>query len=342
MTIQARRETIAQLQNQRGSWVICYFTSTRDGMDVPMAMDVIRLFYEHLQTIPGGHAKKIDLVLHSNGGDGVVPWRLVTLLREYCDLLGVIVPHRAFSAATLTALGANEIVMHPLAMLGPIDPTTTGPFNPRDPSGQQPLGISVEDVAAYVALVKEDVGITHEDELVQAFNILAQQVHPLALGNVKRTTAQSRMLARKLLGLHMDRTADEHKIDKIVEALSSRLYYHGHPINRKEAKSDLELHVVEPDGEIETTIWSLYTQYEELMLLSQAFVQYQEFLAGNPNLNSGQTVTVTPQAATLACIETVGFTHRFVLNYEIAGARGPDMVVRTQLLRRSEGWEAEK
>lgn len=340
MTQEQRQTLIRRLQDQRDSRVICYLTSTRPNLEVSMAMDVIRLFYDHLRQI--GRSEKIDLLLHSNGGDSTVPWRLVTLLREYCEFLAVIVPHHGFSAATLTALGADEIVMHPLAMLGPIDPTTTNPFNPRDPSNQQQLPISVEDVAAYTALVKEDVGITHEDELVQAFKVLAEQVHPLALGNVKRTTAQGRMLAKKLLGLHMDRTADEHKIDKIVEALSSQLYYHGHPINRKEAKDDLELKIVEPEDDIENTIWELYEQYESAMLLSEPFVQYQEFLDGNPDLSTiNNVVTVTPPPATLAYVESESLTHRSVLQYEIAGARGPNLVVSTQLLRRRQGWEPE-
>lgn len=341
MSRQERLEAIRRLQELRNSRVICYLTSTRVGMEVSMAMDVIRVVYEHLRRI--GHAEKIDLYLDSNGGEATVPWRLITLIREYCESLGVIVPHRAFSAATMAALGANEIVTHPLAMLGPIDPTTINPFNPRDPTNPKTqLPISVEDVGAYVALVKEDVGITHEDELVQAFGILAQQVHPLALGNVKRTTQQGRMLAKKLLGLHMDRTADEHKIDKIVEALSSRLYYHGHPINRKEAKGDLELEVVEPDENTENAIWGLYEQYESAMLLSTPFVQYEEFLARNPDLSQiGKPDTVAGDPAILAYVESDGLAHRYVLNYEIAGARQADLSVATSFLKRHEGWEAE-
>ncbi|MBI2222871.1 MAG: hypothetical protein HYU53_16915 [Acidobacteria bacterium] len=62
----------------------------------------------------------------------------------------------------------------------------------------------MEDVYAYIALVKEDLGIKGETELVQAFKSLTEQLHPLALGNVKRFYAQSRMMARKLLELHMD------------------------------------------------------------------------------------------------------------------------------------------
>ena len=341
MSLEQRREVIRRLQAQRGSRVISYLTSTRPNMESQMAIDVIRLVYEHVRSI--GKTQKIDLFLHSNGGDPTVPWRLVTLLREYCTSLAVIVPHRAFSAATMAALGADEIVMHPLGMLGPIDPTTVNPFNPRDPTNQQqPLPISVEDVAAYVALVKEDVGITHEDELVQAFNVLAGQVHPLALGNVKRTTQQGRMLAKKLLGLHMDRATDDHKMDEIVEALSSRLYYHGHPINRKEAKSDLGLKVVEPDADTEGIIWELYQHYESAMNLSEPYVQYQEFLGANPNLsNIGAVVIAGPMSATLAYVESEHLSHRNMLEYEIAGARAPDLSVSTSLLMRHQGWETE-
>src|SRR6516164_1862744 len=94
-------------------------------------------------------------------------------------------------------------------------------------------------VTAYIALIKEDAGIQHEDELVKAFNRLAKEVHPLALGNVKRSLSQSRMMAQKLLALHMDAANEAHKIDEIVANLTSKSYYHGHPINRREAKDHI-------------------------------------------------------------------------------------------------------
>ncbi|EQD78749.1 hypothetical protein B1B_00551, partial [mine drainage metagenome] len=161
---------------------------------------------------------RIDLFLHSNGGDGVVPWRLVTLIREYCSELSVLVPYRAFSAATLMALGADRVVMHPMGMLGPTDPTVTTPFNPPDPQNPaQRLGISVEDVASYVALVKDDVGIRHEEELIKAFALLGREVNPLALGSVKRATAQSRMLAERLLHQRLGDELDSHELAEIVD-----------------------------------------------------------------------------------------------------------------------------
>ena len=164
----------------------------------------------------------------------------------------------------MLALGANEIVMHPFGVLGPIDPTVTNEFNPTNKQGKL-LGISVEDVKAYVNFVKETVGITHEDELVQMLAVLAKEVHPLALGNVERFLSQSRMIARKLIKTHMDEDVSERDIEDIVESLASKLYSHGHPINRTEAKKELRLKVVdehEISKELETAIWDLYKDFD--------------------------------------------------------------------------------
>ena len=278
----ARIDLIKKIQKARDSSVIAYVTNTRPNLDVHMALDVVRYVYDHLEHIKKSHKGKgkprIDLFLHSNGGDGTMPWRLVTLIREYTDNFGVLVPHRAFSAATLTALGADEVVMHAMGMLGPTDATVANAFNPADPTNpQRKLGISVEDVTAYIQLIKDDAGIQHEDELIQAFNVLAANVHPLALGNVKRSMSQSRMMARKLLELHMDAT-QRHKIDEIVDNLTSKLFFHGHPINRKEAREQIGLGTVkDAEGVLESAMWSLYLQYESEMKLVQTFDPPIEF-----------------------------------------------------------------
>ena len=144
----------------------------------------------------------------------------------------------------------------------PIDPTVANDFNPVEANTGRRIGINVEDVRAYVSFVKETVGITHEDELVKAMEILANKVHPLALGNVERFVSQSRMTARKILSTHMGET-DRHVIDEIVESLASKLYFHGHPINRQEARMELKLKVVEePGAELEDAMWDLYKLYE--------------------------------------------------------------------------------
>lgn len=249
-----------------------------------MAMDAIPIIYGHLTAIESPPEEtKLDLFLHSNGGDGIVPWRLITLLREFCSELTLLIPHHAFSAATLAALGADKVLMHRMGMLGPTDPTVTSPFNPPDPTNpNQLLGISVEDVASYIGLVKDEVGINHEEELVQAFALLARKIHPLALGNVKRATSQSRLMGQKLLRQRLDKIED-HDIAEIVDQLTSRLYFHGHPINRREAHEDLRLEFVESaEPAVETAMWELYSLYNEDMRLVEEFLPLQEAYAKKP------------------------------------------------------------
>jgi Serine dehydrogenase proteinase len=285
MSRKERVEAIRHLQDVRGGTsVISYVTSTRPGLEAQMSMDVLIPFYRHLKDLPGSRdGRRIDLFLQSNGGDAIVPWKLVTLIRAYCEEFNVLVPYRAFSAATLTALGADSVVMHPMGMLGPTDPSITGPFNPRDPvDNKKSLPVSVEDVSSYIALIKEDVGIRHEDELIQAFLALAEKVHPLALGSVKRTTSQSRMLGEKLLSQRRDVMAPS-AILEIVDKLTSKLYFHGHPINNVEAREEIGLHFVEAaDENTADAMWGLFEVYLNDLNLEDTFDVKREAIAKNP------------------------------------------------------------
>jgi hypothetical protein len=257
-----------------------------------MADDAVRVVYDHLAAKPENR-RHVDLFIHSNGGSGTVPWRLVNLIREFADRFEVLIPHKAYSAATLTALGADQIVMHPMGELGPIDPSVANAFNPRDPLNNQAIPISVEDVLSYIALVKDDVGIRHEDELVHALlgfmSSPTHPVHPLALGNVKRHHARSKLVAKKLLLKHMQHD-DEVKIDRIIDNLTSKLFYHGHPINRTEARSDLDLKIdPNPSKAVLDTMWELYLEYEADLQLRMPFDAGIEWHRAHRALSAGQS-----------------------------------------------------
>jgi hypothetical protein len=257
-----RSKIIAEIEALRESKVICYLTSLRPNFVAQMSDDAVRVMFDQMLLLPQRPVNNLDIFLCSNGGSGTVPWRLISLFREYAKKVSVLLPYRAYSAATLLALGADEIVMHPFAEMGPIDPTVTNDFNPVDSGGRR-VGISVEDVKAYISFIKSTVGIQHEDELVKTIEILAQKVHPLALGNVERFLSQSRMIAGKILRTHMGDETAKHKIEEIIENLASKLYFHGHPINRREARKELDLKVLEnPPAQLEIAMWKLYEDFE--------------------------------------------------------------------------------
>lgn len=261
-----KKTLIQQIEKSRKSRVITYLTSDRQGpINARVAMDIIPIISKQLQTI--GKTENIDLFLYSAGGDTMVPWRLVSMIREYCDKFSVLVPYKAHSAATMIALGADEIVMSDLSELSPIDPSTANVFNPQDPQNpQNKIPISVEDVMAYFDLAKNKFGIKNDEELAKIFNKFMEsdpQIHPLALGNVNRTHNLIRILAKRLLKSHQSPIKEE-EIEKIVDYFTEKLYSHQYFIGRKEAKEDLGLKtVMEANDSLSKAMTDLYEEYNK-------------------------------------------------------------------------------
>ena len=64
----------------------------------------------------------IDLLLHTPGGLVLASDQIAYALKRHGGKVTVIVPHYAMSGGTLVALAADEILMDPDAVLGPVDP----------------------------------------------------------------------------------------------------------------------------------------------------------------------------------------------------------------------------
>lgn len=348
MAYTERLRLIAKIEELRRSKVLCFLTSVRPNVNAQMGDDAVRVFFDHVLRLPPPRIDSLDIFLCSNGGSGTVPWRLISLFREFAKKVNVLLPYRAYSAATMLAIGADEIVMHPFAEMGPIDPSVSNDYNPVEAGTNRRLQISVEDVKAYIGFIKETVGIKHEDELVRTIEILAQKVHPLALGNVERFLSQSRMIAAKILRTHMKDDASEHKIEEIVETLASKLYFHGHPINRREAKDELGLQVsADPAPELETTMWSLYRDFEDELQNREPFDASLEISRrGTQQVTdpgTGQVMVVTtPVEVTLqiAFIESMALSSVYSqkIKFTPMQAAGPhgEMLIRSEPL--DQGW----
>jgi hypothetical protein len=262
-SIEIRKSLIKTIQKIRGSKLIVYFTGDRRFASAMIAEDAVRPLYEHLLSI--GKNSKIDLFLYSRGGDVSVPWRIVSMFREFCDEFSVLIPYKAHSAATLISLGADKIIMGKKAELGPIDPVLV-----RGVIGESavpPAEISVEDVNSYISFLKERAGITDQSALMQLVSILANYLTPLTLGNVNRQNSHIRLVARKLLTYKREKP-EEAKINSIIETLTEKIYSHGHAIGRKEAQ-EIGLPVEIPSEELEEAIWKLYLDYEKILRLNE-------------------------------------------------------------------------
>lgn len=314
MALAERRATLRRLQEVRGSKVLVHFLSDRrvaqripiSGMNTVLAGEAYPLIYEHIRSI--GASEKLDLFLYTSGGHVDSVWPLVRLCRSVCKEFSVLVPMKALSAGTLLCLGADKVVMGGAALLSPIDPTTSNPFNPKEEGRTVP--ISVEDVTSYFDLARGDgeegesrggVGLKADEHILEVFKSLTRRVHPLALGNVKRVLTQIRMVARRLLEQHLDAQDSEERITSIVGMLTEELYSHTHLIDRAEAADILGDMVAAPSEEEEAAIWELYKHYEEFFELGSTFC-IREWIGENQEAELETTGSV---------IESEGKAHVF-------------------------------
>ena len=260
------KELIEELEQIRQSKVIVYFTGDRHPLGARIAEDAVRPLYDHLLSLEfkkDANIKRIDLFLYSRGGDVSVPWRIVSMIREFCDEFNVLIPYRAQSAATLLSMGADSIVMGKKAELGPIDPTLVKASIGE--TAVPPQEIAVEDVNSFLSFVRERANINDQDAVASMLTSLVKQIGPLTLGSVNRQHHHIRLVARKLLTSRRDKL-DEEKISTIIETLTEKIYSHGHAIGRREAK-DIGLPVEYPKHALENLMWNMYLKFENFLSL---------------------------------------------------------------------------
>ena len=122
----SRQRLLARLERQRKTRVILLVhrqeTMSLLGfpimryIDINDSEDVIRACVMTDPEVP------VDLVLHTPGGLVLAATQIARAIRERKGKVTVFVPHYAMSGGTLIALAADEIVMSPHAVLGPVDP----------------------------------------------------------------------------------------------------------------------------------------------------------------------------------------------------------------------------
>ena len=184
-----RRATIRQIERQTGRTVLCYVSNgvEIDGNDV--------LFLEELLSgvTPGS---SISLLLHSMGGSIDVAEKLVQMLRDRAAPRGmshegklqVVVPDQAKSAATLVAIGADEILMSSSSELGPTDP-----YIRIEENGQEILWSAFDYVGAYEKAHKDCAANPNNaafSEILKGFDLVLVEIMRNAIARAKQVTEE--------------------------------------------------------------------------------------------------------------------------------------------------------
>jgi len=125
-TAAARADLLDRLQQDRSSRVIAMIhrqdTVSLFGVPVSSSIGIedSEAVLRAIRLTPPD--QPIDLILHTPGGLVLAAEQIALALLERTGKVTVFVPHYAMSGGTLLALTADEIVMDPHAVLGPVDP----------------------------------------------------------------------------------------------------------------------------------------------------------------------------------------------------------------------------
>jgi hypothetical protein len=246
-TVGQRNSLLTSIERARGSAVVAYMLHD----NAMIADDALPQLHDKLEAL--GRRERIDLLLFARSGVVEVAWRMLNMLREYCDTLGVIVGTRVGGAASVIALGADEIVMGPLSELAGVDSARRHPLMPRDDAGQ-PLPVT----SAEIDLLLEMAG-----EKPEALAALFGQVHPLVIANVRQASIVSREITRKALAMHVP-PDDTEKVERLATLFNGGFGSPMYTANRAELAA-AGLPVVEPDPELWGTIANLVQLYHQAL-----------------------------------------------------------------------------
>jgi hypothetical protein len=255
-----------------------------------MAGDAVRHFIDQIDAIVG--ETSVDVLINSTGGDALTAWKLMSVLRERFERIAVLVPLEAFSAATIFALGADEIVMHPHASLGPIDPQVT--VRQSDGGSRR---FSFEDVGAFLRFVSDEINLTEQAHMAEVVSGLLQAADPLVLGGAKRASELATDVGERLLQTHMTAPEERGRAREIAENLNKSFFAHGDAVSRGRARL-LDLKVADDDPQLEALIWAAYVEIEEYMETRRPFVPLEHYVrnGGTDALRPIAPVAIPPNA----------------------------------------------
>lgn len=233
--------------------------------------------------------KPVGLLLHSAGGMAKEAYEIVRLFQRRTDKLSTIVPQYAKSAATIMALGGNNIIMGQEAELGPIDVQIYDQDNEEYKSALNAVQ-SLERLNAYALTALDQymllligrIGKKPDSLLPLASQYATSMIKPLVEKiDAINITERSRDLkvAEDYAFRLMNEAGYRYNVAKrIARELVERYSTHGFVIDRSEAKTHerfgsetfgLGLNITDHNQSIEPVFDSLLPFLEKLTVIGK-------------------------------------------------------------------------
>ncbi len=201
---QQRYFAIRNLERKRGSRVIVLIHRQEEMsfLGFPIARyiniedseKILRAIHLTAKEMP------IDLILHTPGGLVLAAEQIARAVKKHPAKVTVYIPHYSMSGGTLIALAADEIVMDPNAVMGPVDPQI-GTMRAQYP-------------AASILKALEEPNPNRDDET-------------LIMGDIARKAIDQ--LYQVVYDLVKDQVESE-KSEKLAKMLSTGVWTHDFPI----------------------------------------------------------------------------------------------------------------
>lgn len=228
----------------------------RTGAKLVAVIDYIDLdFVQNVEELLIGDDKSRELhvLLRSPGGDGEQAIRAARAMQARCSRLVLIVPDMAKSAATLLALGADEIRVGPTSDLGPIDP-------------QMMIGgrwFAAKSVVSAVAQAEQ--AVKGDRAVTPLWASLLAEVTALDHQEAKSELDRTKLMVKQALGYRSSPPSDdelEALSTALVEKLQDTPHSHATTFGAREL-DDMGLPIVEMDpcGWEWECVWRLWTLY---------------------------------------------------------------------------------
>lgn len=209
--------------------------------NIPNSLDHSDLtpFADLTRTVPG---KAVDVLLQSPGGLAEAAERIVHLLRARFDSVRFIVPHTAFSAATMLATSADELVLDDTSALGPIDPQIVM----RDPQTGQSIAVPTQAILDGFENAKD--AIKEDSDVLGVYLPLLNKLDLPLFEICKNADKLAQSLVKQWLAKYLLK-GEPHpteRADEIAKYLSSHKdrLSHGRPITLGVIKDELKIRQV--------------------------------------------------------------------------------------------------
>ncbi len=221
-------------------------------LDSPITSSVVDEVYKDLRGQYGDINGEIDVIVNSPGGDIDAAYNLACLFQRYGNKkLTFIVPRWAKSAATLIVCAGEEILMSPIAELGPLDPQITQ-INPIEERFEQ---FSPLHIQTTLEMIRNEFKNGNKD---LAEGLLKRLQFPLTLGSFVKSHEIAEQYLVRLLKERMEKTKRLGATpEEIAKKLTKEFANHGFCINIIEAKK-IGLNVQELEGKLLNFVCDLH------------------------------------------------------------------------------------